>query len=930
MMPTGGSGLSVHFVHALLRARDFQNRAELDHVCDWWNKGGQGLFALIGMGGSGKTAIAHRFLSFLPDVFPQASAFASPNPQFIAPSNIFVFSFHDDPNPDSFFRHLCAFLDRGPPMSAQGRRDPSAHAMFLLKRADSCLLVLDGMESLQTDLPLSDRFGRIMDGRILELLTRVSEGALSNVSILLTSRFPLLDLEEKRASFFRSTEVGMLSLDASVRLLRASGITKATQGQLEVLARDQGCHALTLELLGTCIGTFSGGELVRFQPLPDVNESDLRSLSDLRRLFIVMQERRLARVLSRLQKELSAKDKAAFALLCRACLFRGSVSGEMLSAIFLGPDKERISGPHLFRLTPQDLFQTLGTLSNQRLLATSLRLRNQGEGDDDEPAQSTETIEPHIHPALREAVLRAFIQPNEIRGEDTVPAEWKAALGRRPELFDPPYDIPILDLLEGIVRSALVSQYSEEAWFIYWTRMGNYRHIGKQLGDYVRGERICRLFAGGVPLMSVLLREFDAAPASRRLLLPYEMQPRFFNEWGLYLSARGRLLDAARCFETHNEARVRQNNLQSASIGYQNIAEVRLLSGRLRQGLEIAKEALRFGEMAKDKSECRDAVSYCAHARTLLGKCALSLVGFRAAFDAQRKRSAMPVLIGPAGIRYAHLLKLLGRHQEALAQLSENQRLCDRIWGPENTVNPEVQLLICELCIYNMHLSDAEARYRDMYAWAEARGAKELLCRTAIVGAKIELATYRKLAEDGEDGTVCLLAARSAVDEGIRLARESGYGIFHIDLLLLRACVALHLGLVDEAIRDCSVALHEGIHPSDPMTEPILLAALDPECMYAWGIAEGHFRLGEARLLQAARYLGQPAVDPLRMEEIPEPSKGLIQEAERHFSQAMEYFRNLRDPDGDAPINMHGIETLKVLSDFQDGLLTRYPLAAEG
>lgn len=925
-MPKGGSALSVRFVHALLCARAFQNRAELAQVCDWWSKGGRGIFALTGMGGSGKTAIAFRFLELLPHVFPRAPSDTSWNGQLLSPSNILVFSFHDDPNPDGLFRHLAAFLDRGPPLSAQGRRDPYAHALSLLRRADSCLLVLDGLERIQADLSLRDGFARCLDNRMSDFFVQVSEGELPNVSILLTSRFPLPDVEERRPAFFRTTEVGMLSLDASVRLLRTSGVSKATQGQLEVLARDQGLHALTLELLGAYIGEFCGGDLLRFQPLSDVNESDLRSMSDLKRLFVIMQERRLLRVLARLQHELSAHDKTAFELLCRACLFRGRVSGDQLGAVFLGEDKQKISGPDLSRLAPQDLFQKIGSLANKRLLATSVALRRELPLDESEPEDVSESLEPSVHPAVREAVVRAFLDASGARGEDNT--VWKAALGRRPELIAPPSEKSLLDLLEGIVVSALVAGFYEDAWFIYWTRMGNYKHLGKELGDCERGERICRYFAGGMPLSRVLLREFDAPPASRRLLLPFELQARFFNEWGLYLSARGRLVEAARCFETHNEARVRQNNYQSASIGFQNLADVRLLSGRLRQGLDIAKEALRLGELAKDKNECRDAVSYCAHARTLLGKVPLSLVGFRAALEVQRKRSAA-ALLGHPGLRYVHLLKMLGRIEEAEAQLHDNQRVCTILWGPDNIFLPDIHLLSAELCLAKRDIEGAEAHYREAFAWAEARGAKEVLSRAAVVGAKIELLTFAKFLARGEDGTVCLLAARGAIDEGLNIAKESGYGLVHIDLLLLRACVALNLGLVDEAIRDCSVALHEGVHPSDPITQPVLLAAMDPECLYAWGIAEGHFRLGEARLLQAARYLGQSTVDPAHMDRIPEPSNGLIQEGERHLSQAMEYYRSLRDPEGTAPINPHGAETLRVLSEFQDGLLTRYPLYAE-
>ncbi len=56
----------INFVHPLLRARDYQNRPEFDRLCDWWRDGGQGVCALVGIGGAGKTAVADRFLRVLP------------------------------------------------------------------------------------------------------------------------------------------------------------------------------------------------------------------------------------------------------------------------------------------------------------------------------------------------------------------------------------------------------------------------------------------------------------------------------------------------------------------------------------------------------------------------------------------------------------------------------------------------------------------------------------------------------------------------------------------------------------------------------------------------------------------------------------------------------------------------------------------------
>ena len=93
---------SVYFAHPLLRARDWQDRPQLGEVCRWWAEGGTGVCALVGIGGAGKTAIADRFLQLLPNVLPPRADLPK-RADLRPPERLFVFSFYDAPNPDSFF-----------------------------------------------------------------------------------------------------------------------------------------------------------------------------------------------------------------------------------------------------------------------------------------------------------------------------------------------------------------------------------------------------------------------------------------------------------------------------------------------------------------------------------------------------------------------------------------------------------------------------------------------------------------------------------------------------------------------------------------------------------------------------------------------------------------------------------------------------------
>ena len=79
-----------------------------------------------------------------------------------------------------------------------------------------------------------------------------------------------------------------------------------------------------------------------------------------------------------------------------------------------------------------------------------------------------------------------------------------------------------------------------------------------------------------------------------------------------------------------------------------------------------------------------------------------------------------------------------------------------------------------------------------------------------------------------------LTTTESSITEGLKIARDCGYGIFHIDLLLEQARVHLQRGNPQSALDDLRLALDDGIKANDETGQPELLAANHEECGYAW------------------------------------------------------------------------------------------------
>ena len=220
-----------------------------------------------------------------------------------------------------------------------------------------------------------------------------------------------------------------------------------------------------------------------------------------------------------------------------------------------------------------------------------------------------------------------------------------------------------------------------------------------------------------------------------------------------------------------------------------------------------------------------------------------------------------------------------------------------------------------------------------------------------------------KCSENGSLGTEpaasasLLTHAKTALESGLKIARDCGFGLYHIDLLVARARLHLLTGHPDQALDDIQMALGnengegDGSPSKDQTGQPELLAARDPACGYAWPVPEGLQLKAEALLLQAAQRLGTAKVGCVELANglslynvdgvlISDENSSQINQAKQLLSEALELWQPLHDPEperDDQNFKFDGIEynykaaeTYRVITDLDGGMLTRYPLESIG
>jgi hypothetical protein len=264
--------------------RFFGRQAELELLDGAFSGGEPSVVTLVGPGGQGKTAIIQHWLR--PFAAGERRA-----------DGVFLWSFYRGKDGDLCLRQLYAYA-----LGADVAADVSAtycvdHLLPILRR-ERWVLVFDGTEVAQYES--GDWFGRFVHPELGRLLQELASAPMPGV-VLITSRFPLPEIERRR--FVRPVSLGGLDRVSARNLLTSLGVS-GPDSELDAATESCGAHAKAVELLGTFLTRFHGGDVVRQRDLPEPAPIEGASA----------EEQRVARILAAYQAALAGELQDILAL----------------------------------------------------------------------------------------------------------------------------------------------------------------------------------------------------------------------------------------------------------------------------------------------------------------------------------------------------------------------------------------------------------------------------------------------------------------------------------------------------------------------------------------------------------------------------------------------------------------------------------------
>jgi tetratricopeptide (TPR) repeat protein len=576
-----------------------------------------------------------------------------------------------------FLQEACIVFDSEEGKGPGGRLERLQRA---LSGSEPHLLVLDGLERVQSVGKLGRTRGDLEDHRLKNLLRSIAHG-LGRTRALITSRFKLTDLEQwERAGYF-SLQLDELDKKSAVSVLKAWKVN-GNEKQLLALAESVGRHALSVSVLGSYLNHFCGGDPKGAEEfnLEEISEDEPRAA-------------KLGRILAGYAKNLLPEERD---LLIRLSVFPKGVSVDVLG--YLVDAGGEIAGA-LVGFKQVKLIRLAERLYKLGMVYT-YKLQNK--------------ITYTAHPFLREYFRKLLGVPSE-KIHEVIRNKLSVGLDNRPDIK--PRESEILDRYETLIEHSILADRIQEAYDLYKNVMGGEAgqdHLYHYLCDYGRMTRILSLFAK------------DGEPQKLSSQIPLSDRAHLIGGWGLAIHALGDLRTAERCFDLQCKFLQLNEDIRNLAQALQNRGWTAMTMGVFTLAQKFQKESLKLAETDWVRSNSYSHLAYTSHA---LGKIQEAQNNFIRASEKRGKP-----LFSLSGFYEAEHLFAIGNKKKAYERTVENLNACE--YG-----NLLRDIALCHILLGFLCLPDSIAKahsyLKKVRDWTAQSGHMGCIIRAHILASEI-------------------------------------------------------------------------------------------------------------------------------------------------------------------------------------------------
>ena len=634
----------------------FGRQRELERLDEAWESDQTHVVSLVAWGGVGKSTLVNKWLERL----------AADN--YRGARRVYGWSFYSQgsgervTSADLFISEALVWF--GDPDPSAGSPWDKGHRLAGLVRREKTLLLLDGMEPLQSGLRYER--GKVKDPALATLL---AELARRNQGLcLITTRSAVADLAPFPETI-RQENLEQISAEAGRALLRVGGV-RGTDAELEGATRDFGHHALALNLLAAYLHEIPGHHVSDASEIPGLDVTEEEGQHP-RRVMAAFAAR--------------FGDGPEVELLRLLGLFDRPADGEVLAALRAAPAIPNLT-QHIQGSSEAGWLHVLHQLRRARLVAP--QSEHQPDTLDAHPL-----VREHFGQQLRQEQPEAWRE-----GNNRIYEHLKAAAKELPDTIE-----EMAPLYAAVAHGCQAGRYQEALDEVYWQRISR--------GDEFFS--IKKLGAFGADL-TALSGFFD--PPWRRPVAELTEYDRGFvlGQAGMYLRALGRPAEAAQPMQASLEAAVAREDWKNAAIRACNLSELYLTGGDLAQALEYARQSVDLADRSGDAFMRMYNRTTLADTLHQAGRLPEAEAAFREAEEMQKERQPQfPLLYSVQGFRYCDLLLGQGKYREVQSRV-------EKLFEWRQPGDPLLDIALEHLSLGRAHLLQARQEGTDDFSQAAA------------------------------------------------------------------------------------------------------------------------------------------------------------------------------------------------------------------